>query len=117
MIIDVQDDRRGAKTWLPHPGDDRDVTNELVTEDKGGKPACWRHGAMNRVDPARRIYHCQEMRCGVGAEVVPDSGGAWDAFWAEVEAAAGQGVPSILLGTSTRSLKRNLARIRKAAGT
>jgi len=72
MIIDVQDDRRYAKTWLHYPGDDRDVTNGLVTEDKHGKPACTRHGAMNRVDPVRRIYRCQEMRCGVGAEIVPD---------------------------------------------
>jgi hypothetical protein len=117
MIIDLQDDRRGAKTWLPYPGDDRDVTNGLVTEDKGGKPACRWHGAMNRVDPDRRIYRCQEMRCGVGAEVVPDGGGAWDAFWAEVEAAVGKGALSILLGTSTRSLRKNLARLRETTGT
>ena len=112
MIIDLQDDRRAAKTWLPHPGDDRDVTNGLVTEDGDGKPRCWRHGAMNRVDPVRGIYRCSEFRCGTGAEVVPDSGGAWDAFWAEVEAAAGKGAPSILLGTSTRSLKKSVARLR-----
>ena len=69
MIADLQDDRRQAKTWLPFPGDDRDVTNGLVYEDKHGKPACWRHGAMNRVDSVRRIYRCSEMRCGVGAEI------------------------------------------------
>jgi hypothetical protein len=112
MIIDLQDDRRAAKTWLPFGGDDRDVTNALVTEGKDGKPRCWRHGAMNRVDPHRRIYRCQEWHCGVGAEVVPDPGGAWDAFWAEVEAAAGTGTRSVLLGTSTRSLRKGLARMR-----
>jgi hypothetical protein len=72
MIIDLQDDRRAQKTWLPYPGDDRDVTNGLVHEDKYGKPACWRHGAMNRVDPFRRIYRCSEYRCGAGAEVVDE---------------------------------------------
>jgi hypothetical protein len=51
------------------PTDDRDVTGGLVTEDEHGKPACIRHGVMNRVDPRRRIYRCQEMYCGVGAEV------------------------------------------------
>jgi hypothetical protein len=117
MIIDVQDDRRAAKTWLPFDGDDRDVTNGLVTEDRHGKPACWKHGAMNRVDPVRSIWRCSEFRCGVGAEVVPDAGGAWDAFWAEVEAAVGKGAPSVLLGTSTRSLRKNLARLREITGT
>ena len=68
MVIDLQDDRRLKKPWLPD--DDRDVTNGLVTEDGDGKPRCWRHGAMNRVDPHREIYRCSEFRCGVGAEVV-----------------------------------------------
>jgi hypothetical protein len=145
MIIDLQDDRRAKKTWLPHPGDDRDVTNGLVTEGTDGRPRCWRHGAMNRVDPVRRIYRCSEFRCGVGAEVVPDPRGAWDAFWAEVEraaragnpgvllddetvvrdeaywtgvvAAVGRGAPSVLLGTSARSLKKNLAELRETTGT
>jgi hypothetical protein len=67
MIIDLADARRPAKPWLP--GDDRDVTGGLVYEDAHGKPACLRHGAMNRVDPFRLVYRCQEMRCGVGAEV------------------------------------------------
>ena len=71
MLIDLQDDRRDKKPWLP--ADDRDVTGGLVFEDVHGKPACFLHGAMNRVDPVRRIYRCQEMRCGVGAEVVPDA--------------------------------------------
>lgn len=68
MLIDLSDDRRGAKPWLPD--DDRDVTAGRVVEDDDGKPACKLHGAMNRVDPIRRIYRCQEFRCGVGAEVV-----------------------------------------------
>jgi hypothetical protein len=68
MIADLADDRRQAKPWLP--GDDRDVTGGLVYEDEHGKPACRRHGGMNRVDPHRRIYRCQEFRCGVGAEVI-----------------------------------------------
>jgi hypothetical protein len=67
MIFDLSDERRDKKTWLP--ADDRDVTNGLVTEDKHGKPACARHGAMNRVDQFRLIYRCSEFRCGVGAEL------------------------------------------------
>lgn len=69
-IIDLPDERRSIKSWLPFTGDDRDVTNNLVNEDIYGKPECWRHGAMNRVDPIRRIYRCQEMYCGVGAEII-----------------------------------------------
>jgi hypothetical protein len=49
VIIDLQDDRRGDKPWLST--DDRGVTGGLVIEDEHGKPACVRHGAMNRVDP------------------------------------------------------------------
>lgn len=73
VLIDLQDERRHNKPWLP--ADDRDVTSGLVTEDTHGKPACIRHGAMNRVDPHRRIYRCQEMYCGVGAEVVTEAEG------------------------------------------
>jgi hypothetical protein len=68
VIVDLQDDRRDKKPWLPE--DDRDVTSGLVFEDRHGKPECKLHGAMNRVDPHRAIYRCQEMRCGVGAEVI-----------------------------------------------
>lgn len=68
MIADLSDDRRAKKPWLP--ADDRDVTNGLVFADEHGKPECKVHGAMNRVDPVRRLYRCQEMYCGVGAEVV-----------------------------------------------
>lgn len=72
MIIDLQDGRRANKPWLP--GDDRDVTNGLVLADEHGKPACARHGSMNRVDPFRSVWRCSEMRCGVGAEVIADGG-------------------------------------------
>lgn len=40
-----------------------------------------------------------------------------DKYWAEVERAVGKGTFTILLGTSTRSLKKNLAKLRKASGT
>lgn len=69
ILTDLQDSRRDKKPWLP--ADDRDVTGGLVVLDGWGKPACVRHGAMNRVDPVRLIYRCQEMYCGVGAELVP----------------------------------------------
>lgn len=67
-LIDVSDERRGNKPWLPP--DDKDVTAGRVTLDAHGKPACARHGAMNRVDKYRAIYRCSEYRCGVGAELV-----------------------------------------------
>jgi hypothetical protein len=70
-VIDLPDDRRGNKPWLP--ADDRDVTNGLVAlvgSDVGWYPHCRRHGAMNRVDPHRSIWRCSEFRCGVGAELV-----------------------------------------------
>jgi hypothetical protein len=70
MLADLPDARRAAKPWLP--ADDRDVTNGLVRPGPDGKPECARHGAMNRVDPYRRFYRCQEMRCGAGAEYLPD---------------------------------------------
>jgi hypothetical protein len=67
-VIDLSDDRRSNKPWLP--ADDRDVTSGLVVTDDWGKPSCSRHGAMNRVDAHRGVYRCSEFRCGVGAEVV-----------------------------------------------
>lgn len=67
-VVDLSDDRRTKKDWLP--ADDRDVTNGLVVTDKWGKPACVRHGAMNRVHPYELIYRCSEMKCGVGAQLV-----------------------------------------------
>ena len=36
-----------------------------------------------------------------------------DAYWDEVERAVGTGTRSILLGTSTRSLRKSLARLRR----
>lgn len=68
-LIDLSDERRANKPWLPL--DDRDVTNGLVFAGDDGKPRCRDHGAMNRVDPHRRLYRCSETRCGVGAEVLP----------------------------------------------
>lgn len=69
MIVDLSDERRANKPWLP--ADDRDVTvNLLVIPGPDGKPRCIWHGAMNRVDPIRRLYRCSEQRCGVGAEVL-----------------------------------------------
>jgi hypothetical protein len=68
VLADLSDERRAAKSWLPD--DDRDATAGRVKLDAWSKPSCWRHGAMNRVDPIRRIYRCQEMYCGVGAELV-----------------------------------------------
>ena len=68
VLADLPDDRRDKKAWLP--ADDRDVSGGRVHAGRDGKPECWRHGAMNRVDPIRRIYRCLEMDCGVGAELV-----------------------------------------------
>lgn len=73
-LIDLADERRDKKPWLPQ-NEGRDVTDGLVfvAEFSAGRyPACWRHGAITRVDRIRRLYRCQEMRCGVGGEVVED---------------------------------------------
>lgn len=40
-----------------------------------------------------------------------------DAYWDEVERAVGKGTPSIMLGTSTQSLRKNLDLLRKAASS
>ncbi|WP_374112099.1 hypothetical protein [Pseudonocardia sp. TRM90224] len=66
-LTDLSDARRANKTWLPD--DDGDVTTGLVLQDEASKPACRRHGAMNRVHPVEHIYRCSEFRCGVGARV------------------------------------------------
>lgn len=71
-LIDLPDERRDKKPWLPQ-NDGRDVSDGLVVLDDftaGRYPSCWRHGAINRVMAERRVYRCQEMRCGVGAELV-----------------------------------------------
>jgi hypothetical protein len=68
VLADLSDERRDKKPWLP--ADDRDVTGGRVRAGIDGKPECWRHGAMNRVDRIRRIYRCSEMYCGVGAELL-----------------------------------------------
>ena len=77
MIIDLPDERRAAKTWLS--ADDRDVTCGRVYQDSWGKPACQRHGAMNRVDQYRRIYRCSD--CGVGAEMIVDPEPGTPEYW------------------------------------
>lgn len=70
LLLDLSDERRFAKTWLP--SDDRDVTNGLVVKSSllwDGRPDCIRHGAMHLISPPgddqSRIYRCSE--CGVGA--------------------------------------------------
>jgi len=68
VIVDLSDDRRANKPWLPE--DDRDVTNDLVVKGSDGKPSCVLHGAMSRVDRFAGYYRCSEQRCGVGAELV-----------------------------------------------
>jgi hypothetical protein len=74
ILVDLPDDRRAAKKWLPE--DDRDVTNGHVYLDGHGKPACRLYGAMNRVDAHALVYRCMNERCGVGAQLVPDGGAA-----------------------------------------
>lgn len=74
-VTDLPDERRAAKPWLPEECGDRDVTAGRVYADDSGKPECRWHGAMNRVDPHARIYRCQEMRCGVGAQII---NGGWN---------------------------------------
>lgn len=70
-LLDLSDERRSAKPWLP--ADDCDVSNGLVVADNrvvwDGKPVCIQHGAMHRIDPVERIYRCSE--CGVGARHLP----------------------------------------------
>lgn len=61
----------------------------------------------------------------MGGEVVaivipagrPDSDGVVkdEAYWEELQQAIGRGAPSLLLGTSTRSLRRNLRALRQAS--
>ena len=70
MLTDLPDDRRSAKPWLR--ADALDVLHGDVVPDPAvyspqslGKPRCWKHGAMHRIDPVERIYRCSE--CGVGA--------------------------------------------------
>ena len=71
-LVDLSDERRAAKTWLP--ADDHDVSRGDVYLDECSKPACRLHGAMNRVDPHELIYRCMNERCGMGArlERVPE---------------------------------------------
>jgi hypothetical protein len=68
-LLDLADERRSAKPWLPE--DDRDVTNGHVVLGEDGKPSCRLHGAMNRVDQYELIYRCMNGHCGVGARLEP----------------------------------------------
>ena len=71
-LVDLPDERRDKKPWLPQNGG-ADVTDGLMFMDDftaGRYPACWRHGAIARVALIPALYRCQEMRCGVGAEVI-----------------------------------------------
>jgi hypothetical protein len=71
-LVDLSDERRNQKPWLPQ-NDGRDVSDGLVYMDDftaGRYPACWRHGAIARVSLTPALYRCQEMRCGVGAELI-----------------------------------------------
>lgn len=77
-LWDLDDARRANKPWLP--ADDRDVTvNHLVVLDEHRKPACIRHGAMNRVHPVALIYRCSESYCGVGGELIRTRVSEWKA--------------------------------------
>lgn len=84
-LWDLTDARRANKPWLP--ADDRDVTvNHLVVLDDHGKPACIRHGAMNRVHPFSLIYRCSEQYCGVGAELLRNRMSDWRRYRARESA-------------------------------
>ena len=78
-LIDLPDERRAAKSWLP--ASDKDVTEgRVIWRDfpAGRYPACVEHGALLRVSPPpHRIYRCMapigEFRtCGVGAQVIEE---------------------------------------------
>lgn len=79
-VVDLSDERRALKPWLP--ADDRDVTTGLVVPTLDG-PRCVLHGAMNRVHPMERFYRCSEQRCGVGAQIVPMVAVPGESFWQE----------------------------------
>ena len=51
---------------------------------------------------------------GALARETPEAAGGDDAYWAGVRSAVGRGTPSLLLGTSSRSLDRNLRQVREA---
>lgn len=75
MLVDLPDERRVAKPWLPQ-NDGRDVSDGLVFMQDftaGRYPSCRRHGAIARVSLIPALYRCQEMRCGVGAELIEEA--------------------------------------------
>jgi hypothetical protein len=73
LLLDLSDDRRAAKTWLP--ASDKDVTEGRVVKGSivdDGRPLCATHGAMNciaLVDDGSRLFRCSE--CAVGAQWYP----------------------------------------------
>ena len=97
------------------------------------------YGVTAAEQDERRQHHCAEMaeyaadfpaildlRGEVSAmlvvllreqetEAAGENAGRGEEYWADVEQAVGRGAPSILLGTSTRSLRRSLARLRQAS--
>lgn len=70
LLLDLPDERRKAKTWLPES--DKDVTEHRVIKGDtcwDGKPECVLHGSMNCIAPKgqdeSRLFRCSQ--CGVGA--------------------------------------------------
>lgn len=67
QLLDLSDERRAAKTWLP--ASDRDVTEgRVILREWEGRqyPACVKHGAMHRLTSQAALWRCGE--CGVGCE-------------------------------------------------
>lgn len=69
LLLDLSDDRRGTKTYLPP--DDRDVTAGRVVAgplEWDGRPSCVLHGAMNCIAPPApdegRMFRCSTCRVG-----------------------------------------------------
>ncbi|MBI2076436.1 MAG: hypothetical protein HYT72_04265 [Candidatus Aenigmarchaeota archaeon] len=70
ILLDLPDDRRAKKPWLPPS--DKDATEGRVVLNQYPKldgywPACVRHGAMLSVAAENYIWRCGEEYCGVGA--------------------------------------------------
>jgi hypothetical protein len=96
FLLDLSDDRRDKKPWLPE--DDWDVSNGLVVLDSWSKPACALHGAMNRVsaEPGPvRIYRCSEMRCGVGGKLVEMIHAITESLYHQLEDALTKALPQL----------------------
>jgi antitoxin (DNA-binding transcriptional repressor) of toxin-antitoxin stability system len=84
------------------PGGNTDFGQYVLAAIRAAEAGCWfrvtLHGrAIAMIVPPEE-----------GEAVRRDAG-----YWDEVERAVGTGTLSLLLGTSTRSLRKNLARLRK----